>query len=129
MPTQQSLVDAYLKLKNQQADLDQDIAALEKIILDFSTQNKLSRLRSATHLLSITQKSKTVFPVKSAPDRLLLEKIVKSSPDRDKFMDLDIKSLATAYDQKKLSKTLLSKLKPLAETKPYTKISLFLRSK
>ncbi len=129
MPTQQSLVDAYLKLKNQQADLDQDIAALEKIILDFSTQNKLSRLRSATHLLSITQKSKTVFPVKSAPDRLLLEKIVKSSPDRDKFMDLDIKSLATAYDQKKLSKTLLSKLKPLAETKPYTKISLFLRAK
>ena len=125
MPTQQSLVQDYLKLKNQKDTLDQKIADLESQILDYSKKNKLRRLKTATHSLYVSQKTKTVFPKKSSPERHLLEELVKSSPDHDTYLDLDIVSLATAYDQKKLSKTLQNNLKPLAQKKSFTKISLF----
>ncbi len=127
--TQQSLVQDYLKFKNQKDSLDQKIADLESRILVFSKKNKLHRLKTATHYLYVIQKTKTVFPKKSSPQRQLLEKLVESSSDHDKYLDLDIVSLATAYDKKKLSKTLQNNLKPLAQKKPFTKISLFSLSK
>jgi len=122
--TQASLIDEYLKLKNQQQLIDDKLSDLEKRILDFSQKHKLKRLKTKDHLLYIVQKTQTTFPKKGSLQRKLLEKVISSSPDRDQVLSFDIIKLARVYDQKKLSPGLMKKLKPFVLKKPFVKISL-----
>jgi hypothetical protein len=124
MSTQTSLVSDYLKLLEEKSALDARLTALEVDIDKFCRDNHLKTLRGSTHLIYVIRKIRTVFPSKSSPKRLELEKVIAASPEGSKYSTLDILKLAAAYDAGKLSDSFVSKLSGFIATKPYLKISL-----
>lgn len=121
---QQTLVNKYLTLQQKKDRLDAQFTKLENRITAFSTKFKLKTLRTPTHLLYVIQKIRTVFPKKGSPLRQQLENIIDSFPQKDKYVSLDVIKLGYAYDHQKLPSSLTSRLKPLANKKPYVKITL-----
>ncbi len=125
----EKLVVQYLELRSQKIKLDSDISRLEQQLADYCRQNKRKSLSFKDQILSVVQKSKTVFPSKSDPRRQELEKILKSFEVTNQFKAIDIIKLASAYDFKKLPNDLILALKPLALSKPYIRISLLSASR
>ncbi|MFA6602200.1 MAG: hypothetical protein WCT01_00200 [Candidatus Shapirobacteria bacterium] len=124
MSSQVSLVSDYLKLLEEKSALDARLLALEENIDKFCRDNHLKTLRGSTHLIYVIRKIRTVFPSKSSPKRLELEKIIAAFPEGSKYSTLDILKLATAYDAGKLSNSLVTRLSSFITSKPYLKISL-----
>lgn len=116
-----------MALQKEKFNLETKQLALEKKIAVYAKKQKLKTIKTDDYILSIIQKKKTVFPLKSEVEREKLERLLAESSDRLKFLDYDVVRLATAYDAKKLSAQLQSALKPLARKKPFLRITLLNR--
>jgi hypothetical protein len=114
----------YLDLRRLKNQIESDLLQVEQELTDYCRQNKKRSLTFQGQILTIVQKTKTVFPSKSDPSRKELEKILQSFDVTNQFKTIDITRLASAYDSKKLPADLLSALKPLASSKPFVRISL-----
>lgn len=114
----------YLKLRSQRTQIESDLSQIEQELADYCRQNKKSSLTYKGQVLTVVQKTKTVFPSKSDPNRRDLEKILKSFDVTNQFKTIDITRLASAFDSRKLPVDLTSALQPLATSKPFIRISL-----
>ncbi|MFA4827422.1 MAG: hypothetical protein WC596_04210 [Candidatus Shapirobacteria bacterium] len=117
-------VAKYLDLRLKKAKLESDLSQVEQELADYCRQNKKRSLTFRDQILTVVQKTKTVFPSKSDPKRKELEQILKSFDITTQFKTIDITRLASAYDLKKLPADLNAALKPLATAKPFIRISL-----
>jgi hypothetical protein len=122
--TADTLIEEYVALQKEKAGVENKQLALEKNIAAFAKKQKIKIINGEDYKLLITQKKKTVFPLKNDAEREKLERLLAESSDRLKFLDYDVVRLATAYDANKLSPQLQSALKPLARKKPYLRITL-----
>jgi len=114
----------YFDLRSQKARVESDLSQVEQELASYCRQNKKRSLTFKNQILTVVQKTKTVFPAKSDPRRKELEQILKSFEITTQFKTIDITRLASAYDLKKLPDDLVSALKPLATQKPFIRISL-----
>jgi hypothetical protein len=117
-------VQKYLELRSLKTKLETELFQVEQEIAKYCKENKKKILSFENQNLLITQKTKTVFPSLSNPQRKELEKILKENAASSQYKTIDITRLASAYDSNKMPADLKAALKPLATSKDYVRISI-----
>lgn len=116
-------VKQYLKLQKKKDILEEKISKLKQKIADFSKESRLKTLKSGNTLLFVTHKLKTVFPKVGEAGRKQLEEIMRVSGEWKQAITFDIVKLGQAFDKKKLSESLMKKLKPFTRKEEMIRIS------
>jgi len=118
----QDLTSQYLYWESRKEKAQERLDHLKEEIVMLAEKEKVKKIKSGRFYLYIITQSETRFPQIDEPGRKEVEKIVKKSGELKEVVIFDIVRLGNAYDEKKLSKSLMKKLKPFAERIKSTKI-------
>lgn len=118
----QDLASEYLSWQNQRERAEEELNRLKNQIVLIARAGKIKKIKSGKNQLLIVSQSETRFPQQGEPGRAQLEKIVRQSAEAEKAFSFDIVRLGNAYDEKKLTKKLMTQLKPFAKREKTTKI-------
>ena len=110
-----NLVNQYLDLHSQQDKLEEELNSLKKVIANFSRKTNQKHLKSGNIILKVRQYEKTTFPKIDQKGREEVEEIMRKSKEWKQAITFDIVKLGSAYDKKKLSESLRSKLSPYTD--------------
>lgn len=114
-PEVQALVDEYLNCLKSRQVLEEKLSLAKQKLLDYSQASKKKTLFTQTGSVTISVKSRTVFPKYNQKGRGELEKAVKDAGYWDKALSFDVIKLAEAYDDNQLPPELQSALAPFAQ--------------
>jgi len=118
----QDLTSQYLYWQARREGAQEKLDHLKEEIVILAKKKKVKKIKSGKAYLYIISHSETRFPQLGEPGRKEVERIVKKSGELKKVVIFDIVRLGNAYDEKKLSKELMKKLKPFAKRERTTKI-------
>lgn len=118
----QKLSSQYIYWQGQKEKVEEKLRELKEEIVALAKEKKIKKIKSSKFQLFIISQSETRFPQLGEPGRKEIEKIVKQSGELREVVTFDIVRLGNAYDEKKLSKQLMEKLKPYAKRERTTKI-------
>lgn len=109
------LVDQYIKIQQAQDQLQDKLDQLKIVIAKFAKETNQKHLKSGNTLLKVREYIKTTFPKSKEKGRKEVEEIMRNSKEWKQAITFDIVKLGTAYDKKKLSDTLITKLSPFTK--------------
>ena len=118
----QELVSKYLYWQKRKERVEERLSGLKEEIVELAKEKKVKKIKSGKAYLYIITSRETRFPQLGEPGRREVEKIVKASGELENVVIFDIVRLGNAYDEKKLSKSLIKKLAPYARKAKTTKI-------
>lgn len=118
----QELISKYLYWQKQKESAEEKLASLKEEIVAQAKEKKVKKIKSGKAYLYIVTSRETRFPQLGEPGRREVERIVKQSGELEEVVVFDIVRLGNAYDEKKLSKSLMKKLAPYAKKAKTTKI-------
>ena len=118
----QDLASEYLSWQNQREKADEKLNKIKNQIILMAEAGKIKKIKSGKNQLLIISQSETRCPQQGEPGRGQLEKIVHQSGEAEKAFSFDIIRLGNAYDEKRLTKKLMARLKPFARREKTTKI-------
>lgn len=112
----------YLDLIKQNNLLEKKIATLREVIIKQARKKNTYDFSSGGKIVSIIERSETVFPEIGESGREEVESVVKRSTIISMMMSFDIVKLGNAYDEKNLPPSLITKLKPYAKKVVTTRV-------
>lgn len=118
-----NLVNQYLELHSQQDKLEEKLISLKKVIAKFSKDTNQKHLKSGNTILKVRQYEKTTFPKIDQKGREEVENILRKSKEWQQAITFDIVKLGLAYDKKKLSTSLVDKLRPYTDSEKVIRIT------
>lgn len=118
----QDLASEYLYWQARREKSQEKLDKLKEKIAILAKEKKIKKIKLGKIYLYIIIQSETRFPQLGKSGRKEIEKIVKQSGELKDIVIFDIVRLGNAYDDKKLSKGLMKKLKPFARRERITKI-------
>jgi len=118
----QELVSQYLYWQRRKENAEEKLSSLKEEIVVQAKEKKVKKIKSGKAYLYIVTSRETRFPQLGQPGRREVEKIVRASGELENVVVFDIVRLGNAYDERKLSKSLLKKLAPYAKRAKTTKI-------
>lgn len=118
----QDLTSQYLYWKARIEKAQERLDKLKEEIVVLAKEKKIKKIKSGKVYLYIITQSETRFPQLGEPGRKEVEKIVKQSGELKDVVIFDIVRLGNAYDEGKLGKELMEKLKPYAKETKTSKI-------
>jgi len=118
----QELTSKYLYWQRRKENAEEKLSSLKEEIVAQAGEKKVKKIKSGKATLYIVTSRETRFPQLGEPGRREVERIVKQSGELENVVIFDIVRLGNAYDEKKLSKSLLKKLAPYAKKAKTTKI-------
>ena len=118
----QDLTSQYLYWHARKEKAEKKLDVLKEEIVVLAKEKRIKKIKSGKVYLYIITQSETRFPQLGEPGRKKVERIVKQSGELKDVVIFDIVRLGNAYDERKLSKDLMKKLKPFAKRERTTKI-------
>lgn len=118
------LVAKYLLWHGKKDRAEKKLKSLKKQLVTLAKKERIKKIETETTKLYFVTQLETRFPQFDEKNREEVERIVKESGELDKVMTFDVIKLGNLYDEEKLSKELMKKLKPYAKRVRLTKIRL-----
>ncbi len=118
----EELTNEYLLWLKKKDEAEEKLEGIKEEIVVLAKEKNVKKIKSGKTLLLIVSQSETRFPQLGKQGRKELEEIIKNSGELEGMLTFDIIKLGNAYDEGKLNKELMEKLKPYAKREKTTKI-------
>ena len=118
----EELTKEYLHWEAKKDEAEGKLDELKEEIIVLAREKKIKKIKSGGFQLLLITQSETRFPQIGVKGRGAVERIVKESGELDKVVVFDIITLGNLYDEGKLNKELMMKLKPFDKRERTTKL-------